>query len=313
MIIDAHCDALYKIWEQPELSFQSSSELNVNYEKWINNNVKVQCFAIYVPEYVHGDHQFQVALEMADLFFERIIKPNPDIKWIRSQQDLLNLKSGEKGAMLTLEGCHPIGEDLVKLKTLIRLGVRAVGLTWNQANAVSDGIGEGRGAGLSSFGKQVVQLLNDNHIWTDVSHLSYQGFWDVMSLAEYPMASHSNVYVLCPHPRNLDDKQLNALIDRKAFIGVTFVSGFLDESKVATPAQVLEHIQYILRLGGEDSLGFGSDFDGTTMVVDGLEDYNHYDSFTNMLRSHYPQNIINKITHENFIRTFPFNVSKNEF
>lgn len=306
MIIDAHCDALYKLWETPELSFQSSPELGVNYEKWQKNHVKIQCFAIYVPEYVHQDHQYQVALEMVDLFFERIIKPNPGIIWVQSQQDLLNLKPDEKGAILTLEGCHPIGEDLVKLKTLIRLGVRAVGLTWNQANAVSDGVGEERGAGLSTFGKEVVQLLNENHIWTDVSHLSYQGFWDVMDLAKYPMASHSNVYALCPHPRNLDDKQITALINRRAFIGVTFVSGFLDESKVATPSQVLQHIQYILNMGGEDSLGFGSDFDGTNMIVDGIVDYDDYDAFIDMLRNHYPQNMINKITHENFIRTFPF-------
>ena len=305
MIVDAHCDALYKMWEHPELSFQYSPELGVNYEKWKKNHVKVQCFAIYVPEYVHEDSTFQVALEMVDLFYERILKPNPDIKWIQTQQDILNLKENEKGAMLTLEGCHPIGEDLVKLKSLIRLGVRAVGLTWNQANAVSDGIGEERGAGLSSFGKQVVELLNEQDIWTDVSHLSYQGFWDVMSLAKNPMASHSNVYALCPHPRNLDDKQLNALIERKAFIGVTFVSGFLHESKEATPSHVLQHIQYILQLGGEDSLGFGSDFDGTTMIVDGLEDYEDYDTFISMLQAYYPQNLINKMTHENFIRTFP--------
>lgn len=306
MIIDAHCDALYKLWEHPRLSFQDSPELNVNYSKWKENDVKVQCFAIYVPEYVKQDSQFQVALDMVDLFFEKIIKPNPDIQWIRSQQDILNLRPNEKGAMLTLEGCHPIGDDLVKLKTLIRLGVRAVGLTWNQANAVCDGIGEERGAGLSAFGEEVVHYLNEQQIWTDVSHVSYQGFWDVMKLAKYPMASHSNVYTLCPHPRNLDDQQLRALIQRKAFLGVTFVSGFLDESKMANPTHVLQHIDYILQLGGEDSIGFGSDFDGTTMIVDNLEEYSDYNAFVQMLRNHYNDMDMNKMTHENFIRTFPF-------
>lgn len=102
--------------------------------------------------------------------------------------------------MLTLEGCEAIGESLTQLRTLLRLGVRSVGLTWNDANMVADGALEQRGGGLTRFGKEVVQLLNEQQCWTDVSHLSERAFWDVMELAHYPIASHSNAYTLCPHP-----------------------------------------------------------------------------------------------------------------
>ncbi|KGX88369.1 dipeptidase [Pontibacillus litoralis] len=305
MIIDAHCDVLWKLWSNEHLSFHNSEELRVNYEKWKNSHVKVQCFAIFVPEEVPSEQQFQVALKMVDLFYERIIEPYDEIQVITCQEDVLNLQPHEKGAMLTLEGCHPIGEDIVKLKTLLRLGVQAVGLTWNQANAVCDGIGEERGAGLSSFGKRVVSVLNEYRIWTDVSHLSYQGFWDVMKLAEYPMASHSNAYALAPHPRNLDDEQVKELISRDAFIGVTYVCPFLTQKDVATTDDIIRHLEYIISLGGSDVVGLGSDFDGTSCVIEGIIDYTDYDDFERLLQQQFPPSLFANITYQNFIAHFP--------
>nr|WP_138415240.1 dipeptidase [Aquibacillus sediminis] len=304
MIIDAHCDALLKMWAN-DASFESSPELQVNYKKWKSSSVKVQCFAIFVPDDVPEESQFRAALEMVDLFFEQIIKPYDDIKFISSKQDLLELDEHEKGAILTLEGCHPIGHDLTKLKTLIRLGVRAVGLTWNQANAVCDGIGEKRGAGLSAFGEEVIHLLNDEQIWTDVSHLSYQGFFDVMKLAKYPIASHSNAVAIAPHHRNLDDKQIEAMIQKDGWIGVTFVPYFLTDADQATISDVLRHVNYFIARGAENCLGLGSDFDGTDTFVKALYDHMDYNHFIQQLRSVLTDEIVSKISYQNFVNKFP--------
>ncbi|KGP73518.1 dipeptidase [Pontibacillus yanchengensis] len=304
MIIDSHCDVLLKLWEDPKRSFYNSPDLRVNYKKWMDNSVKVQCFAIFVPDYVPSSEQYSVALEMVDLFYERIINPYQNIKLITCQQDILDLTPNETGALLTLEGCHPIGEELVKLKTLIRLGVRAVGLTWNQANAVCDGIGEERGAGLSSFGVKVVHELNKQRIWTDLSHISYKGFWDTMKIAKFPMASHSNAYTLTPHRRNLDDLQLKELIRRNAYIGITYVADFLSVDGEASVDDVIEHILYVLSLGGEYSVGLGSDFDGTESIIKHLYDYQDYDSFAQLLKRTLSPSIFSKVTHGNFIDAF---------
>ncbi|MBO8155159.1 MAG: membrane dipeptidase [Bacillaceae bacterium] len=305
MIIDAHCDVLYQLWLHPEWTFESSPGLRINYKKWTNSPVKVQCFAIFVPDDVPEENQFGVALEMADLFYEKVIKPYPDVKLVTSKTDIERLKPDEKGAMLTLEGCHPIGSDLVKLKTLLRLGVTSVGITWNQANAVCDGIGEGRGAGLSSFGKEVIHLLNEEKVLADVSHISYQGFWDIMEHARYPIASHSNVYKLAPHRRNLDEEQLKALINRQAFIGVTFVPEFLTGRKKATSDDVIRHIEAIWKLGGENSIGFGSDFDGTSGVVKGIKDITEYQELTLKLQSQFSNTFVHKVSFENFMNNLP--------
>ncbi|SDJ70963.1 dipeptidase [Sediminibacillus albus] len=304
MIIDAHCDALVKIWQQ-QLSFHSSDQLQVNYQKWMNSSVKVQCFAIFVPPEVAAEAQYSAALEMANIFYEQVVEPYENVKHITSKRDLASLAEGEKGAILTLEGCHSIGNDLEKLKTLLRMGVRAVGLTWNQANAVCDGIEEKRGAGLSSFGEEVVQLLNKEKIWTDVSHLSYQGFLNVLDLADYPMASHSNVIALASHPRNLDDQQIELLIKRKAWIGVTFVPDFLNDQGKANVEDVISHIAYYIDKGAEDCIGLGSDFDGTEAFVSGLYDPLDYEQFRQQLLRRWPVETVHKITCQNFINKFP--------
>ncbi len=305
MIIDAHCDVLFQLWKNPNLQFKNSPELRVTYDSWKDSIAKVQCFAIFVPEDVPESMQFETALKMVDIFYEKIIKPFPNIRVVTNSEDILHLKENELGAMLTLEGCHPIGSDITKLKTLLRLGVRAVGLTWNNANAVCDGVGESRGAGLSTFGKQVVETLNEYEILTDVSHISYKGFWDVMELAKYPIASHSNTFKLCNHPRNLDDKQLKALIARRAFIGVTYVPEFLTNEKSASIKNVFEHIEKIYKMGGENSVGLGSDFDGTDGFVEGIEDYSKYNAFYYELKNRFSKEFVQKITSENFLHNLP--------
>ncbi len=304
MIIDAHCDVLFKLWSD-KLDFVTSKELQVNLNKWRESPVKVQCFAIFVPPEVSNERQFQVALEMITIFFEQIVKPHEDIKFIQNKNDLINLKKNERGAMLTLEGCHVIGRDINKLKTLLQLGVRVVGLTWNQANAVADGIGEKRGAGLSSFGEEVIALLNKENVWVDVSHLSYQGFFDVIDQATHVMASHSNVYSICKHRRNLDDKQIQAIINKDGWIGVTFVPSFTSEKTKVTYHDTIKHVLYYIDAGAKSCLGFGSDFDGIDTYINGLESIEQYQTLSDELQSILTPTEWAKIAYQNFINKFP--------
>ncbi|MCH1623706.1 dipeptidase [Ferdinandcohnia quinoae] len=304
-IFDAHCDVIYKIWLDPTILFSNSQKLHITYEQLVESGSKVQCFAIYIPEQVRPESRFEVALEMIDIFYQKVIAPSPFLKVVKTKDDIKALKDREIGAILTLEGCDAIDNSLIKLKTLLRLGVSAVGLTWNYANSVADGILEDRGGGLSCFGKEVVNELNRSCIWTDVSHLSIKGFWDVMELAEYPIASHSNAYTLCNHPRNLNDEQIQCLIKKNGMIGVTFVPQFLRNDEEAVLRDVLKHIDFICALGGEYNLGFGSDFDGITETTYGLERYAKYDALVNCLLNYYSERQVRRFLFENFLEHFP--------
>ncbi|HYK75077.1 MAG TPA: dipeptidase [Pseudoneobacillus sp.] len=304
-IFDAHCDVLYKMFLDPSIHFQDSNKLQVTLTGMIEAKTKIQCFAIYVPTTVHPELSFHAALYMVDLFFEKIIKPNPQMKLIKSKADIEKLNNDEIGAILTLEGCDSIGKDLLKLKTLLRLGVTSVGLTWNYANHVADGVLEDRRAGLSKFGKEVVGLLNESQTWIDVSHLSEKGFWDIIEWGDHPYASHSNCYSLCPHPRNLRDEQIEALIERDSVIGITFFPPFLSGKSHATMTDVLNHLEHICMLGGEKHVGFGSDFDGIDKMVTGLESIDGYRSLVNELYKYYSDIQVKQFLYENMASRYP--------
>lgn len=305
-IFDAHCDVLWQLWMgKGKRTFQNDSLLHITYDQLTKKGGSIQCFAIYVPEEVPYGQRFAVALEMANIFHEQILAL-PNIKWIRTKEDIQQLGTDEIGALLTLEGCDAIGRELTKLQTLYYLGVRSVGLTWNYANLVADGALESRGAGLTLFGKKVVEDLNRYKIWTDVSHLSEKGFWDVMELADYPIASHSNSYELCPHPRNLTNEQIRALIQRDGMIGVTFVPMFLAANKSVCTDDILKHVEHVCMLGGERNVGFGSDFDGITETVVHVEKYEHYEYVINELLKRYKEEQVNNFIYRNFIHHIPF-------
>lgn len=304
-IFDAHCDVLYKMYLNPTIQFYDDPSLHVTLKSLKQAHVKVQAFAIYVPESVGKGEKFEAALSMVELFYKNIIDPFSEMKLVQTQVDILQLQKHEIGALLTLEGCDCIRDDLVKLKTLMRLGVSAVGLTWNVANAVADGVLEERGAGVSSFGKKVINILNEEKISCDVSHLSKKAFWDVIEYAQFPFASHSNSYTVTPHQRNLTDAQIKALIEKNSVIGVTFVPQFLTNKQQAHISDVLHHIDYICSLGGENHIGFGSDFDGTDETVVGLQSAREYEQLVNELLKNYSTIFVEKVLFRNMCLRIP--------
>lgn len=304
MLIDAHCDVIYQIW-QNDYDINESDSLQFDLTKWRNSPVKVQAFAIFVPDEIPSNKQYDVALRMVELFFEKIIRPNPDIIHITSKRDLENLKPNQRGAILTLEGCHPIGSDLNKLKRLIDYGVRIVGLTWNNDNAVADSILSPHTRGVTRFGEEVIRYLNKESIWTDVSHLSVKGFYDVINQADHVIASHSNAFKVCQHKRNLDDHQIKAIINRNGYIGITFVPSFTKDQSPVQINDLFLHIDHFIKLGGADHIGFGSDFDGIVETIDGLHSVSDYKQLINQLKTRYDGATLRKLAANNFIKKFP--------
>ncbi|CAG9619639.1 hypothetical protein BACCIP111883_00407 [Sutcliffiella rhizosphaerae] len=304
-IFDGHCDVLWKMWENDDVSFSDNNHLHVTWEGLEKGNAKVQCFAIYVPEKIKGESAFQVALEMVAIFNKKILDRYSNMKLVTSKSDIDSLKENEIGAILTLEGCDAIGSDLSRLRKLYGYGVTSVGLTWNYGNAVADGILETRGAGLTEFGKSVVEENNKNSVWTDVSHLSIKGFWDVMESADYIIASHSNCHKICNNPRNLLDDQIKALIQKNAAIGVTFVPQFLTDSQKCTITDILKHVEHYCSLGGLRNIGFGSDFDGISSTVENLHSFKEYHNLVNTLLKYYSETDVKGFLFDNFYNKYP--------
>ncbi|WP_163182807.1 dipeptidase [Neobacillus sedimentimangrovi] len=301
-IIDLHCDVLYKLQESKgSLRFADSPELQANKTRLQNGRVKVQCFAIFVEPHIHSEQKFQVALEQVDYFYQEVLGKNPDMVHIKEWADFDRLKIGQTGAMLTLEGVDVIGNDLMKLRTLYRLGVRSVGLTWNFANLAADGAEEPRGGGLTMLGKEIVQLNNQYQVLTDVSHLSEKAFWDVMEIADYPIASHSNAKTICDHPRNLTDEQALAMFKKGGMIHVVYYPPFVKEKGEASIDDLVKHIDHFCSLGGVKQIGLGSDFDGISQFVNGLEDASKSQNLINELLKYYSEDEVRGFASQNFL------------
>ncbi|MCR2821100.1 dipeptidase [Lederbergia panacisoli] len=305
-IIDLHCDVLYKIWESKGvLRFNDSTELDANKVRLKRGQVKVQCFAIFIPPELKSEEKFQAALDQIDYFYSQVLENNSDIVHIKNWEDLAYLQPHEIGAILTLEGVDCIGNDLHKLSILFHLGVRSVGLTWNFANLAADGVWERRGAGLTSFGIEIVKFNNKNKVFTDVSHLSEKGFWDVMDLADFPFASHSNSKAICDHPRNLSDEQAKALLKKSGLIHVVYHPPFVTQNNTAYISDLIRHIDHFCSLGGVKQIGIGSDFDGIETHIVDLENASKHQNLINELLKYYAPDQVKGFAGENFLRHLP--------
>jgi membrane dipeptidase len=305
-IIDLHCDALLKLQEaKGKLRFADAPELETNKARLHAGKVKVQCFAIFIEPEIPSDQKFQVVLEQIDYFYKEVLGKNPDMVQIKEWSDFDQLKLGQIGAMLTLEGVDAIGNDLTKLNILYQLGVRSVGLTWNNANLAADGAGEPRGAGLTHFGKKIVQFHNDHKILTDVSHLCDQAFWDVMEIAKYPIASHSNSRTLCNHRRNLTDEQAVEMFQKGGLIHVVHNPPFVTEKEEASIPDLVKHIDHFCSLGGVKQIGLGSDFDGIATFITDLENASKSQNLINELLKHYSEEEVRGFAYQNFLDKRP--------
>jgi membrane dipeptidase len=123
------------------------------------------------------------------------------------------------------------------------------------------------GPGLTEPGRALVKACNELGILIDVSHINEQGFLDIARLSRAPLvATHSNAHALTPSPRNLTDRQLDAIRGSGGIVGVNFYVGFLRAdggSDAATPLErIVEHFRYLIERVGIDHVGFGMDLDG---------------------------------------------------
>lgn len=304
MIVDAHTDVLWKMLKEPDIDFyQEDKRLDLHYPNMLKGNIGVQVFAIFVSTL--KTPKFLSAIQSIDDFYEKIIKDGEKIQAAACNEQLRSiLENGKKAAILSLEGAEAMEGDLSKLRILYRLGVRAMGLTWNFANEVGDGVAEERNGGLTLFGKEVVQEMNRLKMIVDISHLSERGFWDVLSISSQPIiASHSNAKAVHDHPRNLTDDQIKAIINRDGIIGMTYVKDFISQKEEPTVDDLLLHIEHIADLGGIKHIGLGSDFDGGILISE-LNDAGKLDRLAEALYLKYTNEMANGILGENWLRFY---------
>ena len=179
-------------------------------------------------------------------------------------------------------GAEAVREDPGLLEATYEKGVRMVSLVWNLPNSLSGSCQTGEG--LSEKGKDFFRRAQRLGMLVDVSHLSERGFWDMTELAEKPIvASHSDAFAVCPHPRNLTDAQFRAICDLGGTVGLTLYGPFLTQEKTPTLDDLRRHLDHFLTLGGEGHLALGADLDGCKILPEGFAAVNDYNALGDYL------------------------------
>lgn len=303
-IFDAHCDTGSFLDNERGLY---ENDLHLDISRMMKFEKYIQVFASFADEKRLKCKPMQWCINILNELRAEIQKNSQYITLIDSVDTLKEVNNGQKaGGILSIEGGGSLEGEISALKMFYDMGVRLITLTWNNANEIADGILESRGGGLTDFGKEAVKAMEDMGIVIDVSHLSEQGFWDVAACTAYPFtASHSCVKNLCGHVRNLSDEQISLMIDRRCVIGINFYPKFLTDNKICTVKNIIDHMEYILSIGGEDCLGLGSDFDGVDVLPENINGVQDVMIIAETLVSNgFSAKQTNKILFENFYRLF---------
>lgn len=238
ILVDTHNDFPHTSVERKlafdrNLQGQTHSDLGRMFE----GGVDVQIFSIFCDG--QEPQPFNAALRQIDSVYEWT-RRNHRKMWIVKSPGELNLVIKKKmlAAMMGVEGGHMIENDLHKLDSFYNLGVRYMTITWNNStNWASSAMDETERPdslshkGLNDFGRSVINRMNQLGMIVDVSHTGEQTFWDIMTTTRKPViASHSSVYNICGHWRNLKDEQIKAIAKNGGVIHLNFYAGFLDSS-----------------------------------------------------------------------------------
>lgn len=178
-----------------------------------------------------------------------------------------NKKRHKLSLVMGIENGYPIGKDLSKLKDFYDLGTRIVTLSHNYDNDICDAsrYPQNTWGGLSPFGKELVKEMNRLGVIVDCSHASTSTLYDCLELSTAPViCSHSCVYAIKDHPRNLTDDEIRAIAAKGGVIQVT--TGRWALSWLPSPEVNIgvfcDHVEYIRNLVGVEYVGIGTDFDG---------------------------------------------------
>ncbi|MGP4692472.1 dipeptidase [Agrobacterium cavarae] len=216
-------------------------------------------------------------------------------------------------AVLHMEGCEAIDEDLDALEVFYAAGLRSLGPVWSRHNAFGHGVpfafpmSPDSAPGLTDAGFELVRRCNQLGILIDLAHITEKGFWDVAKTSDQPLiASHSNAHALTGVARNLTDVQMDAIKERNGLVGLNYAVTMLrpdarDDAK--TPlSDMVRHIDYMVERMGIDCVALGSDFDGATVPADIADAAGNQNLVAALKAAGYSEVELAKICRENWLR-----------
>ena len=279
-VFDLHCDTAYALLGKKfdNVGSLRKNNLHIDLERAGTLPGYAQCFACFTSPLEKLPANLSVIglfeREMATILRET--DANSDLIQVAySAKEISdNNKNGKMSAILTIEGPAGIDYNEELLEDLYNIGFRITTLSWNEQNPLTGSCVTG--GGLSEQGRAYVKEAQRVGMAIDVSHISDEGFWDIINITTKPIiASHSNSRAVWNHPRNLTDDMYLAICKTGGTVGINLYNDFLGNN--ATIDTVCDHILHFLQIAGTDKhISLGSDFDGIDQLpagITGVQDY----------------------------------------
>ena len=279
-VFDFHCDTALALLGNDRNQAGSLRKNNghIDLERASKLGGYAQCFACFttdIPELLRGISPI-LLFERELATIQREVDKNSDlISIVYSMEEVEeNRASGKMSAILTLEGTAGIDYNPALLEDLWAIGFRVSSLGWNEKNPLTGS--NVTGGGLTDLGREYVKEAQRLGMRVDVSHISDEGFWDIMKITDAPiLATHSNSRAVHSHSRNLTDDMFRAICETGGVAGYNTCREFTGE-----PSDLDTACDHILRFMELDPSGkhiaLGGDLDGVDAMPDGFEGVQSY-------------------------------------
>jgi len=286
-VFDFHCDtALALLGEDVnQAGSLRKNTLHIDLERASKLGGYAQCFACFTtPMMEEWNHISPIVIFERELAtIQREIDLNQDLIAIAYTPDEIeaNRAAGKMSAILTLEGTAGFGHDPALLEDLHAIGFRVVSLAWNEQNPLTGS--HITGGGLTDLGRDFVREAQRLGMLVDVSHISDEGFWDIMKITDAPIiATHSNSRSVWNNSRNLTDDMFRAICETGGVAGYNACDEFTGEKP--TVDTICDHIFHFLELQPSGKhVALGGDLDGVSKMPEGFDGVQSWPVLANRL------------------------------
>lgn len=211
-----------------------------------------------------------IALEQLKIYYRMLGAFPNSLRIVQQRVDLEEAVNRRKlGFLICLEGTEAL-EDVSDLEVFSRLGLRAVGLTWNYDTRYASSCMTKKDYGLTSEGERLVREANERGIIIDLAHSSKKTMQDVLAISKQPvMISHANYAPMNPHARNVDEEVLEGVCENGGVMGFTMITSTIGPTPDLDT--LAKHILSVQERFGSDIIAIGTDYLGIERTPRGLE------------------------------------------
>lgn len=202
--------------------------------------------------------------------YHDVLRANPDrLLLVEKASDITAAKqAGKLGIILGTQDTAMVGPALDRLSEMKKRGVRCVQLTYNLANLSGDGSIEPRNAGITNLGRDTIRRIEAEKLLFDLAHGGARTIEEAIAFAKRPLTiSHTGARAVYDHPRNSTDDAIRGVAEKGGVVGVYFMP-YLAADMKPRGAMLLEHIDHIAKVAGEDHISIGTDGGVLPLVID---------------------------------------------